>query len=69
LNTIAEGVETAGQARLLHEMNCQLAQGFHFARPMPAAAMSRLLAEPPPATTPGLEPPSVVGAGKLHPAA
>ena len=37
LDTIAEGVETAEQARRLAALGCGYAQGFHFARPLPAA--------------------------------
>ncbi len=44
LETLAEGVEDAGQAGLLAAMNCDLAQGFHFARPAPAPEIDRLLA-------------------------
>ena len=33
LETIAEGVETAEQAALLRRVGCELAQGFHLARP------------------------------------
>ncbi len=43
LETLAEGVEDAGQAGLLAAMNCDLAQGFHFARPAPAPEIDRLL--------------------------
>ena len=37
LEAVAEGVEQPGQRRLLRDMPCALAQGFLFARPMPAA--------------------------------
>jgi EAL domain-containing protein (putative c-di-GMP-specific phosphodiesterase class I) len=37
LTTIAEGVERATQADRLFELGCTAAQGYHFARPCPAA--------------------------------
>jgi sensor c-di-GMP phosphodiesterase-like protein len=43
LQTVAEGVESASQAQELTLLGCQLAQGFHFARPMPAAALQAVL--------------------------
>ncbi|MEV6596373.1 EAL domain-containing protein [Actinoplanes sp. NPDC051346] len=43
LSTIAEGVETPQQAALLQHMNCHLAQGFLFHRPMTPDAVDRLL--------------------------
>ncbi len=36
LNIVAEGVETARQAECLAEWGCLMAQGYFFARPMPA---------------------------------
>jgi diguanylate cyclase (GGDEF)-like protein len=47
LQTVAEGVETSEQARLLRRMNCTFAQGFHFSRPVVAAAIDTLLAASP----------------------
>jgi EAL domain-containing protein (putative c-di-GMP-specific phosphodiesterase class I) len=32
---VAEGVETAGQARFLHHVGCKCAQGYRYARPAP----------------------------------
>jgi EAL domain-containing protein (putative c-di-GMP-specific phosphodiesterase class I) len=43
LQTVAEGVESASQAQELTLLGCQLAQGFHFAHPMPADALQTLL--------------------------
>jgi EAL domain-containing protein (putative c-di-GMP-specific phosphodiesterase class I) len=43
LDTVAEGVEMSAQASALRRMGCEVAQGFHFARPMAADDISRLL--------------------------
>ncbi|WP_232344203.1 putative bifunctional diguanylate cyclase/phosphodiesterase [Actinoplanes awajinensis] len=43
LRTVAEGVETAEQARRLYELGYRQAQGFHFAHPMPPADINALL--------------------------
>jgi diguanylate cyclase len=53
LSVIAEGVELEQQRQLLQSMHCQEAQGYHFAKPMPAdtfiewhhAYQQRLLAD------------------------
>ena len=38
LRLVAEGVETVDQLNLLRQMGCKLAQGYHFAKPLPADA-------------------------------
>ncbi|WP_203782068.1 putative bifunctional diguanylate cyclase/phosphodiesterase [Paractinoplanes rishiriensis] len=43
LAPVAEGVEDAAQASRLRELECAQAQGYHFARPMPAAGVTDLL--------------------------
>ena len=43
LETIAEGVETAGQLALLRSKGCRIGQGFHFAPPLSAEAAYPLL--------------------------
>ena len=45
LKVVAEGVESHEAWRRLEELGCDLAQGFHVSRPLPADAMTRLLAE------------------------
>jgi EAL domain-containing protein (putative c-di-GMP-specific phosphodiesterase class I) len=36
---VAEGVETAAQASILVALGCDMGQGYHFGRPMPAEAV------------------------------
>jgi diguanylate cyclase (GGDEF)-like protein len=43
LDVVAGGVETSAQATALQALDCRYAQGFHFFRPMSAAAISLLL--------------------------
>ena len=42
LKTIAEGVEDEHLATLLRELGCDMAQGYHFARPMPLSELTAL---------------------------
>jgi EAL domain-containing protein (putative c-di-GMP-specific phosphodiesterase class I) len=46
MDVVAEGIETAEQYRMLREMGCRYGQGFLFARPMSAEAVTRLLRLP-----------------------
>jgi len=45
LKTIAEGVETSQQFKMLREMGCPLAQGYFFASPMSGDDATKLLAD------------------------
>jgi EAL domain-containing protein (putative c-di-GMP-specific phosphodiesterase class I) len=44
LAAVAEGVETAEQARLLRAFGCEWAQGYHLCRPLPPEDLTPLLA-------------------------
>lgn len=48
LKLVVEGVETAAQAARLAALGCGIGQGFLFGKPMPAAALERMLLEPAP---------------------
>jgi EAL domain-containing protein (putative c-di-GMP-specific phosphodiesterase class I) len=50
MDVIAEGVETAGQAAALRAAGINMAQGFHFSRPLAAEAFRAFHAEREPAT-------------------
>ncbi|MBL8302590.1 MAG: EAL domain-containing protein, partial [Ideonella sp.] len=43
LRTVAEGVETQGQASLLQALGCQLAQGYLYSRPLGNEALQAWL--------------------------
>ncbi|MDV7338574.1 EAL domain-containing protein [Terasakiella sp. A23] len=45
LKTVAEGIETPGQLEYLREKGCDLAQGFYFSRPVPAAEMEKMMGQ------------------------
>jgi EAL domain-containing protein (putative c-di-GMP-specific phosphodiesterase class I) len=46
MDAVAEGIETRAQQDLLGEMGCRYGQGFYYARPMNAEAVTRLLELP-----------------------
>jgi EAL domain-containing protein (putative c-di-GMP-specific phosphodiesterase class I) len=46
MDVVAEGIETRDQYRLLRQMGCRFGQGFLFARPMTAEAVTCLLGLP-----------------------
>ncbi|MEV0899695.1 bifunctional diguanylate cyclase/phosphodiesterase [Actinoplanes sp. NPDC049802] len=50
LRAVAEGVETQDQADRLHALGYRYAQGYHFARPIPAGDIGALLTAPVPAS-------------------
>jgi PAS domain S-box-containing protein/diguanylate cyclase (GGDEF)-like protein len=43
LDVVAEGVETAGHADALRALNCEYAQGFHYAAPVPGEEAADML--------------------------
>jgi EAL domain-containing protein (putative c-di-GMP-specific phosphodiesterase class I) len=44
MEVVAEGVESEAQAVQLKELGCELAQGYHFMKPLPPQAVSEFLA-------------------------
>ena len=46
MDVVAEGIETCEQYRLLRQLGCRFGQGYLFARPMSAEAVTRLLCLP-----------------------
>ena len=42
MQTVAEGIETTGQADLLRALGCELGQGYYFSQPLPAHEASAL---------------------------
>ena len=58
LDVVAEGIELPEQEESLHDLGCELGQGYLFARPMGAAALFEFLAGHPEWTDAGSEPAS-----------
>ena len=46
LSVVAEGVETREQLERLQNGGCDYAQGYYFAKPMPAEAFEKILTAP-----------------------
>lgn len=44
MSLVAEGVETAAQGLMLAELQCEVAQGYYFSKPVPVAQFDALLA-------------------------
>ncbi len=69
MSTVAEGIETAGQAAVVRELGCEKGQGYLFSKPLSAAELALWLKKQsaaagpkPPASSPDplLEPPQMV---------
>ena len=43
LKVVGEGVETEGQLEFLRDLGCDLAQGYHFSKPLPVQKASAFL--------------------------
>mgnify|MGYP003513834226 CR=1 FL=1 len=43
IETIAEGVETAGQVEYLRDHGCDFVQGYYYSRPLPAPELTQLV--------------------------
>ena len=43
MTAIAEGIESPGQLERLKDIECDLGQGFYFARPRPPGVISELI--------------------------
>jgi diguanylate cyclase (GGDEF)-like protein len=52
MTVVAEGVEHAGQVAVLRRLGCDIAQGFHYARPEPPERLQRWLRPAPVAAAP-----------------
>ena len=63
LEVTAEGVETVGQRDALIELGCKRAQGYLFARPMPAEDLVRHLEQQQASATPTAEPVAAANPG------
>jgi diguanylate cyclase (GGDEF)-like protein/PAS domain S-box-containing protein len=55
MDVVAEGVETGAQCEHVRALGCEYIQGFHFSKPVDAAAADRLIAAQPWSTAAALE--------------
>lgn len=46
ISTVAEGIETADNALLMRELNCDYGQGYYYSRPIPAEEFTRNFLQP-----------------------
>ena len=46
MDVVAEGIETVEQYQLLRQMGCRFGQGFLFAKPLTASAVTEMLCLP-----------------------
>jgi diguanylate cyclase (GGDEF)-like protein/PAS domain S-box-containing protein len=51
LGTVAEGIETTGQAEMMRKLRCHKGQGYLFSRPLALDALMQWLVRAPPSTT------------------
>ncbi|MCK5042353.1 MAG: EAL domain-containing protein, partial [Sphingomonadales bacterium] len=47
LDVVAEGIETKEELMILREMNCDIGQGYYFAKPITVSEFDALLAQKP----------------------
>ena len=46
ISTVAEGIETADNALLMRELNCDYGQGYYYSRPIPAEEFTKTFLQP-----------------------
>lgn len=46
ISTVAEGIETADNALLMRELNCDYGQGYYYSRPIPAEEFTKNFLQP-----------------------
>ena len=61
LRCVAEGIERPGQQRFFNDLRCAEGQGYHFARPLEAAAVDQWMTAPTPFSESGCASPDAPG--------